>query len=92
MESECYEPLNIGSDQLVTINQLVDMVEEIAGVKLIRHYKLDAPLGVRGRNSDNSLIRQRLGWSPSKRLEDGLRETYAWIEAQMRSQSLSAVA
>jgi nucleoside-diphosphate-sugar epimerase len=91
MGTQFYEPLNIGSDQLVTINQLVDIVETIAGVKLARRYKLDAPKGVRGRNSDDTLVRQRLGGSPSKRLEDGLRETYAWIDAQMRSQSLSVV-
>jgi nucleoside-diphosphate-sugar epimerase len=83
MESEFPEPINIGSDQLVTVNQLVDIVESVAGVKLVRSYKLDAPKGVRGRNSDNTLVRQNLGWSPSRRLEDGLRETYAWIYAQM---------
>jgi GDP-D-mannose 3',5'-epimerase len=83
MESQFSEPLNIGSDQLVTINQLVDIVESIAGVKLMRRYRSDAPKGVRGRNSDNTLVRQRLGWSPSRRLEDGLRETYAWIYGQM---------
>lgn len=89
MESQFCEPFNIGSEQLVTINQLVQIVEAIAGVKLGRRYKLDAPKGVRGRNSDNTLVRQRLGWSPSKRLEDGLRETYAWIDAQIKSQSVS---
>ena len=83
MESQFPEPLNIGSDQLVSVNQLVDIVESVAGVKLVRRYNLDAPKGVRGRNSDNTLIRQRLGWSPSRRLEDGLRETYAWIYAQI---------
>jgi len=82
-ESEVSEPLNIGSDQLVTINQLVDIVEAIAGVKLKRRYKLDAPKGVRGRNSDNTLIKQRLGWAPSVRLEDGMRKTYEWIHAEM---------
>ena len=91
MESQFPEPLNIGSDQLVSVNQLVDIVESIAGVKLVRRYKLDAPKGVRGRNSDNTLVRQKLGWSPSKRLEDGLRETYAWIYAQLR-ESPTAVA
>jgi GDP-D-mannose 3',5'-epimerase len=85
MASDITEPLNIGSDQLVTINQLVDIVESIAGVKLRRRYKLDAPKGVRGRNSDNMLITQRLGWAPSTRLEDGMRETYEWILSQMRA-------
>ena len=69
----------------MTINQLVDIVEEIAGVKLKRRYKLDAPKGVRGRNSDNTLIRQKLGWAPSIRLEDGMRKTYEWILGEMSS-------
>ena len=83
VESEVVEPLNLGSDRLVTINGLVDIVEGIAGVKLRRTYRLDAPQGVRGRNSDNTLIRQRLGWSPSISLEQGLERTYAWIYDQM---------
>jgi nucleoside-diphosphate-sugar epimerase len=87
MDSEVNEPLNVGSEQLVTINQLVDIVEKIAGVTLTRRYKLDAPKGVRGRNSDNTLIRQRLGWTPSIRLETGMRETYSWIHEQMSSQA-----
>jgi len=85
MDSDVAEPLNVGSEQLVTINQLVDIVESIADVKLKRRYKLDAPKGVRGRNSDNTLIRQRLGWAPSIKLEDGMRQTYAWIHEQMSS-------
>ena len=83
MHSRVEEPLNLGSDQLVTINQLVDIVENIAGVKLRRRYLLDAPKGVRGRNSDNTLIAQKLGWTPSVRLEDGMRQTYEWIRAEM---------
>jgi nucleoside-diphosphate-sugar epimerase len=83
MRSDVTEPLNVGSEELVTINQLVDIVERIAGVTLKRRYKLDAPKGVRGRNSDNTLIRQRLGWSPSSRLEDGMAKTYKWIYEQM---------
>ena len=83
VESEVVEPLNLGSDRLVTINGLVDIVEGIAGVKLRRTYRLDAPQGVRGRNSDNTLIRQRLGWAPSISLEQGLERTYAWIYDQM---------
>jgi nucleoside-diphosphate-sugar epimerase len=85
MDSDVAEPLNVGSEQLVTINQLVDIVESIAGVKLKRRYKLDAPKGVRGRNSDNTLIRQRLGWAPSIKLETGMRQTYSWIHEQMSS-------
>ena len=83
MDSDVTEPLNVGSDQLVTINQLVDIVERIAGVTLTRRYQLDAPKGVRGRNSDNTLIKQRLGWAPSIRLEDGMRKTYEWIQGEM---------
>jgi nucleoside-diphosphate-sugar epimerase len=84
MASDVTEPLNLGSDELVTINQLVDMVEDIAGVKLKRKYNLDAPKGVRGRNSDNTLIKARLGWAPSIRLRDGMESTYRWIHDEMR--------
>lgn len=83
LESDIHEPINLGSNELVTINQLVDIVEEIAGVKLERKYKLDAPKGVNGRNSDNTKILQYLGWEPSVRLKDGMRKTYEWIESQM---------
>ena len=82
-ESNIHEPLNLGSNELVTINQLVDLVEEIAGVKLKRSYNLNAPKGVNGRNSDNTLIQQRLGWAPSISLREGLAKTYAWIESEM---------
>lgn len=78
-------PLNVGSNELVTINQLVDIVEEIAGVKLQRRYNLSAPKGVNGRNSDNTRIRQIMGWEPSTTLRDGLEKTYAWIYEQMTS-------
>jgi GDP-D-mannose 3', 5'-epimerase len=84
-ESEIHEPINLGSSELVTINQLVDIVEEIAGVRLHRRYNLDAPKGVNGRNSDNAKIVQYLGWEPSIRLKDGLRKTYEWIAQEMRS-------
>jgi nucleoside-diphosphate-sugar epimerase len=67
----------------VTINQLVDIVEEIAGVKLKRKYNLKAPKGVNGRNSDNTKIKKYLGWEPSIRLIDGMAKTYAWIESEM---------
>jgi len=83
MESEIHEPLNLGSDELVTINQLVDIVEEIAGVKLNRRYNLNAPKGVNGRNSDNTKIIEKLGWAPSIRLKEGLEKTYVWIEKEM---------
>jgi len=87
MESDVEEPLNLGSDRLVTINQLVDMVEAIAGIGLRRTYRLDAPQGVRGRNSDNALIREHLGWAPSIALEDGLERTYAWIYDRMKAKA-----
>ena len=87
MESSVREPLNLGSDELVSINQLVDIVEELAGVKLKRRYKLDAPKGVRGRNSDNTLIKARLGWAPKISLRDGMEKTYRWIHDEMSSGS-----
>lgn len=90
MRSEFAEPLNLGSEQLVTINRLVDLVEEIAGVKLRRRYKLDAPQGVRGRNSDNTLIREVLGWAPATLLEAGLEKTYWWIYDRMREGRMAA--
>lgn len=83
LESDIREPINLGSSELVTINQLVDIVEDIAGVKLDRRYNLSAPKGVNGRNSDNTKIRQYLGWEPSVRLRDGMAKTYAWIEQEM---------
>lgn len=85
LNSDVEEPLNIGSDEIVTINQLVDIVEEIAGVKLKRSYKLDAPKGVRGRNSDNTLIKAKLGWAPSIPLRTGMEQTYRWIYDQAKA-------
>jgi len=76
-------PLNIGSNELVTINRLVDIVEEIAGVKLKRSYNLKAPKGVNGRNSDNTQTQAVLGWQPSISLRDGLEKTYRWIYDEM---------
>ena len=83
MASDVLEPLNLGSDELVTINQLVDIVEEIAGVELRRVYDLDAPKGVRGRNSDNTLIQEKLGWAPSIGLREGMEKAYRWIYDQV---------
>ncbi len=77
------DPINLGSSELVTINGLVDIVEGIAGVELERSYKLDAPQGVRGRNSDNTLIEQTYGWQPSISLREGLEKTYAWVHEQV---------
>jgi len=76
-------PVNIGSDEMVTINQLADMAMEIAGKKLIKNH-IPGPLGVRGRNSDNRLIEKKLGWRPTKPLRDGMEKTYQWIEEQVR--------
>jgi GDP-D-mannose 3',5'-epimerase len=83
MQGDVVEPLNLGSNELVSINQLVDIVEEIAGVKLKRSYNLKAPKGVNGRNSDNTLIKKHFGWEPGTRLRDGLEKTYAWIHDQI---------
>jgi nucleoside-diphosphate-sugar epimerase len=85
LQGDFVEPLNLGSSELVSINQLVDIVEEIAGVKLKRNYNLSAPKGVNGRNSDNTLIQKVFKWEPSTRLRDGLERTYSWIYDQMVS-------
>lgn len=77
------KPVNLGSPELVSINRVVDILEEIAGVKVKRNYILQAPLGVRGRNSDNTMIKEIYGWEPSTRLADGLEQTYRWIYGQM---------
>ena len=83
MASDHREPLNLGQDRLVTINQLADMVSEIAGVRRGKRH-VPGPQGVRGRNSDNTRLRQVLGWQPRISLEEGLARTYAWIEQQVR--------
>ncbi len=83
MASDVAEPLNVGSSELVTVNELVDLIEGIEGLRLQRRYDLTAPQGVRGRNSDNTLIQERLGWQPSTTLRAGLERTYSWIYAQL---------
>jgi nucleoside-diphosphate-sugar epimerase len=84
MDSDFAGPVNIGSEEMVTINQLAEMAMSIAGKKLsIRH--IEGPLGVRGRNSDNRLIRGRLGWAPSRPLREGMEKTYDWISAQVET-------
>jgi nucleoside-diphosphate-sugar epimerase len=83
MSSDILEPLNLGSSEMVTINQLIDIVEEIAEIRVERRYDLSAPKGVRGRNSDNSLIHENLGWEPSISLREGLEKTYRWIFDQV---------
>ena len=83
MYSNIEEPLNLGSSEMVSINQLVDIVEDIAGYKLNRIYDLKAPKGVRGRNSENTLIKKYLGWEPSIPLRKGMKKTYDWISEQV---------
>ena len=84
VDSDFTGPVNIGSDEMVTINRLAEMAIEISGKRLSLHY-ISGPLGVRGRNSDNRLIREKLGWAPSASLYSGLEKTYTWIEAQVRA-------
>lgn len=85
MQSTINTPLNLGSSEKITINQLVDLVENLAGLKLERHYDRSAPQGVRGRNSDNTRILEKLGWEPSTPLLDGMAKTYEWIWNRMIS-------
>jgi nucleoside-diphosphate-sugar epimerase len=83
MDSDETGPFNIGSEEMVTINQLVEYAMEIGGKRLsVRH--ISGPLGVRGRNSDNKLIKEKLGWSPQRPLREGLEKTYKWIERQIK--------
>lgn len=84
MRSDFHEPLNLGQDRMVTINQLADIIGEIAGIEIAKKH-IDGPQGVRGRNSDNTKLREVLGWEPAISLEDGLRTTYNWIEEQVRA-------
>jgi nucleoside-diphosphate-sugar epimerase len=90
MEGGSPEPINLGSAELVTINELVDIVEDIAGVDLHRSYRLDAPQGVRGRNSDNTVIRATYDWEPRIPLRQGLERTYQWIHGQLVGERVDA--
>src|SRR5262249_23862019 len=90
MESDFDEPLNLGQDRMVCINQLAHMIAKIAGIE-VRLKHVPGPQGVRGRNSDNSLLRQVLDWEPQVSLEEGLTKTYAWIEAQVAVQLGEAI-
>ena len=91
MQSDYPEPLNLGQDRLVTINQLVDMIADIAGLRIIKKH-VPGPQGVRGRNSDNTRLQQILGWEPEISLEEGLAHTYAWIEGQVEKTEVWHVA
>lgn len=84
MRSDCREPLNLGQDRLISVNELVDIVARAAGKRIGKRYNLSAPQGVRGRNSDNTKLRATLGWQPAISLEEGLAQTYQWIESQIR--------
>jgi GDP-D-mannose 3',5'-epimerase len=88
MHSDFRQPLNLGSDRLVTVNELVDIVAAVAGKRIRKRYDLTKPQGVRGRNSDNSLLRKVLKWEPRIELEDGLARTYRWIEEQLKKRGL----
>ena len=85
MQSEFQGPVNIGSEEMVTINQLVETAAKVSSKVVQKRHKLDAPLGVRGRNSNNDLVREKLGWDYSQTLEEGIRKTYEWISAQIES-------
>jgi GDP-D-mannose 3', 5'-epimerase len=87
MRSDHRSPLNLGQDRLISINELVDLVAHVAGKRIQKRYNLSAPQGVRGRNSDNTRLRQVLGWEPAVSLEDGLAETYRWIEQQLAAKT-----
>jgi len=90
--SDWHEPINLGSSELVSINQLVDIVESIAGIKLRRHYNLNAPKGVNGRNSDNTLIQKQLGWRPNAPLRQGLEKLFTWISGRVAALQQRGVA
>ena len=87
MDGDFIGPVNIGSEEMVTINQLVDTAAKVAGKVVDKEYILDAPLGVRGRNSNNDVIRKELGWDYSMTLEEGIHKTYAWIQDQIKMKS-----
>ena len=88
MDSNFIGPVNIGSEEMVTINQLVETAAKVANKNVEKDHILDAPLGVRGRNSNNDLIREKLGWDYSQSLEEGIRKTYAWISEQINAKKV----
>ena len=84
-------PINLGSSELISINKLAELAEKFAGIKLKHNHKLDAPLGVRGRNSDNTLIVKELGWEPNVKLADGMKKTFDWIEHEMKTRGHDSI-
>lgn len=92
MQSDYREPLNLGQDRMVSVSQLVDMITKIAGKTIRKRYDLTKPQGVRGRNSDNTRLREVLKWEPQVSLEDGLARTYRWIEGELKKSSILATA
>ena len=91
VDSDFIGPVNIGSEEMVTINDLLKITAKVAGTAVSKRHKLDAPLGVRGRNSNNDLVREKLGWDYEQTLEEGIRKTYAWIKEQVDSQKIESV-
>jgi len=91
MDSDFLGPVNIGSEEMVTINDLLKITAKVAGAAVSKRHKLDAPLGVRGRNSNNDLVREKLGWDYEQTLEEGIRKTYAWIKEQVDSRKVESV-
>jgi nucleoside-diphosphate-sugar epimerase len=89
MQSAYVEPLNLGQDRMLSINELVDIIAGIAGKKISKRYDLTKPQGVRGRNSDNTRLKEVLGWEPRISLEEGLERTYAWIAGKLRNQTMA---
>jgi len=89
MESDFIGPVNIGSEEMVTINELVNITAKVAGKAISRRHKLDAPLGVRGRNSNNDLVREKLGWDYKQTLEEGIAKTYEWIQKQVKASKIA---
>lgn len=88
-QSDFSDPLNLGQDQMVSINQLADVIADAAGVEIVKKH-IEGPQGVRGRNSDNSLLEKTLGWTPQVSLEEGLATTYEWIEDQVKQSAASS--
>ena len=92
MQSDHREPINLGQDRMISINELVDMIAKIAGKRIGKRYDTSKPQGVRGRNSDNTRLREVLKWEPQVSLEDGLARTYAWIEGEVKKNLIPATA